>query len=75
MMSPMGTTYRLKATRGHGWAQHVDHDGRVAVTADPRGAHQWDTRERAEAAHARLRAGLVPFRVVEGPAFDQGRGA
>ncbi len=67
----MPTTWRLKATRGHGWAQHVDRDGRISVTADPRGAHQWDSREMAEAAHASLRAGLVPFEVVEGPAFDR----
>jgi len=71
MVGAVTTTWRLKATQGHGWAQRFDPDGSVSVTADPMGAYQWDTRERAERAHASLRAGLVPFQVVGGPAFTR----
>lgn len=65
------TTWRLEATRGHGWVQHLDRQGRPSITPDPMGAHQWDTQERAEAAQASLRVGLVPFEVVGGPAFPR----
>lgn len=65
----METTWRLKATRGHGWIEHVDRDGRCTVTGNPEGAYQWGTRDQAQAVMARLRPGLVPVRLVEGSAF------
>ena len=66
----MATTWRLKATRGHGWVEHLDPDGRVAITADPRGARQWHTLEAAERAAARVPAGRVPVEPVAGAAFE-----
>jgi hypothetical protein len=65
------TSWRLKATEGHGWIEHVHRDGAIAVTANPLQARQFDSQERAEAALARLRPGVVPFRAVAGPAFDR----
>lgn len=69
ILRAMATTWRLKATRGSGWVQHVDRDGRCSVTADPQGARQWGTLEEAVAAKGKLRPGLVPVIPVEGPAF------
>ncbi|WCO68685.1 hypothetical protein PO878_08080 [Iamia majanohamensis] len=66
----MATTWRLKAASGHGWVEHLDHDGRVAITADPEGARQWATRAQVDAALARVRRGGVGVQPVEGPAFD-----
>ena len=45
----MVTTGRLKATRGHGWFEHLDHDGRVVITGDPEGARQWASRAQVDA--------------------------
>lgn len=53
-------TWRLKATRGHGWVRDIVGD-----------AHQWASREAAEEAARRLPADRVPVRAVGGPAFER----